>query len=149
MKVTTAIFLAQFVESSPPVWWSNYTADQRFDMLEDNVPVLFETHFNTTKHAHLKRHYTNVINKVRRTKTNCQSVGSAAPDWPSNPMDHTNDYFMETGVSGVYAQRDISGFTFLLDQYIRWEIWNLGGKCICEAERLVRSFHLRNFNFKN
>ena len=38
MKVTTAIFLAQFVESSPPVWWSNYPPDQRFDMLEDNVP---------------------------------------------------------------------------------------------------------------
>ena len=140
MKVTTAIFLAQFVESSPPVWWSNYPADQRIDFLEDNVPILFETHFNTTKHAHLKRHYTNVVNKVRRTKTNCQSVGSAAPDWPSNPW--LSDHFMENGITGN-AQSDIYGFRFLLDQYVRWEIWSLGGKCMCEAERLVRSFHLR------
>ena len=53
MKVTTAIFLVQFVESGPPVWWPNYPADQRIDILEDNVPILFETLFNTTKHAHL------------------------------------------------------------------------------------------------
>ena len=137
MKLTTAIFLAQFVQSSPPDWWSNYSADQRIDSLEDNVSTLFETLFNTTKYAHLERHYLNIINKLRRKKTSCQSADSPASDWALSPWFSADDSFMENGVIGN-AQSDIYGLRFNLELWARWEIQNRGGKCICEAERLVR-----------
>ena len=132
MKVTTAIFLAQFVESTPPAWWSNYSADQRIDFLEDNVPILYETLFNTTRYAHLERHFLHTITKMRRIKISCQP-GSQAPDW----VTMHDDSFMENGVTDNFAS-DMFQFRFNLELWIRWEIQNRGGNCICEAERLVR-----------